>query len=94
VSGHVFHPGHDALHGITVVLRTTGARTYVGRFDTRDEAGVHLLDVAVHEESDPALSGEEFVRRTLKFGVRVERKHLVVPSNEIATIVPLSAIGG
>jgi hypothetical protein len=80
----VFHPGHHALHGITVV----------GRFDTQDDGGVHLLDVAVHDRSDPASSREEFLRRTLKFGVPVARKHVVVPSSDVATLVPLSTVGG
>ena len=90
----MFHPGHHALHGITVVLDTTGPVTYVGRFDTQDESGVHLLDVAVHDRSDPATSRAEFLRRTLTFGVPVTRKHVVVPSGDVATLVPLSAVGG
>jgi len=90
----VFHPGHHALHGITVVLETTGSLAYVGRFDTQDGGGVHLLDAAVHDRSDPALSREEFLRRTLKFGVPVTRKHVVVPSSDVATLVPLSAVDG
>lgn len=94
MSGHVFHPGHQALHGITVVVQTKGARTYVGRFDTQDESGVHLLDVAVHDGTDATSSKDEFLRRTVKFGVRVERKHLLVPAPDVATISPLSAIAG
>jgi hypothetical protein len=94
VSGHVFHPGHHELHGVTVLLATTGGRSYIGRLDTEDESGVHLLDVAVHERQDGGLSTEEFVRRTLKFGVRVERKHLIVPSAEIASIQPLGEVAG
>jgi hypothetical protein len=94
VTGHVFHPGHDALHGVTVVLDTTGTRTYVGRFDSQDGAGVHLLDVGVHDRADPAVSKDDFLRRTLKFGVRVDRKHLIVPPGEVANVVPLSAING
>lgn len=90
----MFHPGHHALHGITVVLETTGSLAYVGRFDTQDDGGVHLLDVAVHDRSDPASSREEFLRRTLKFGVPVTRKHVVVPSSDVATLVPLSSAAG
>jgi hypothetical protein len=82
------------LHGITVVLETTGSLAYVGRFDTQDDGGVHLLDVAVHDRSDPASSREEFLRRTLKFGVPVTRKHVVVPSSDVATLVPLSSAAG
>ena len=77
---------------MTVVVETAGALTYVGRFDTEDEAGVHLLDVGVH---DAAAGGtrEDFVRRSAQFGVRSDRKHLVVPLAEVARITPLGAIG-
>lgn len=93
MSGHVFHPGHHALHGVTVLLETKGNQSYIGRLDTEDEAGVHLLDVAVHEAEASELSKEEFVRRTLKFGVRVDRKHALVPSADVATLKPLGEAG-
>jgi hypothetical protein len=92
VSGHVFHPGHHALHGVTVLLETRGNHAYIGRLDTEDEAGIHLLDVAVHDPQGSGLSKEEFVRHTLKFGVRVDRKHAVVPSAEVAAVKPLSEV--
>jgi hypothetical protein len=83
--GHVFHPGHHELHGITVVVETTGARIYVGRFDHEDEAGVHLLDVATHDANSGA-PRDEYLERTARFGVRADRKHLTVPRAEIAAI--------
>ncbi len=89
---HVFHPGHHALHGITVVLETHGAETYVGRFDSEDERGVHLLDVGVHDGTQGA-SKEEYVRRSAKFGIRVDRKHLVVPKGAVARVTPLGELG-
>jgi len=87
----VFHPGHHELHGVTVVVDTAAPLTYVGRFDTEDAAGVHLLDVGVH---DAATGGtrEDFVRRSARFGVRSDRKHLVVPLAEVARITPLGAM--
>ena len=51
LSGHVFHPGHEELHGITVVLDGVSGRTYVGRYHERTERGLLLHDVGVH---DPA----------------------------------------
>jgi hypothetical protein len=84
----VFHPGHHELHGITVVVETEGALTYVGRFDSEDEAGVHLLDVGLHDAAAGG-SKDDYVRRSVKFGIRAERKHLVVPRHEIARITPL-----
>ena len=93
MTGHVFHPGHHALHGITVVLETHGPRTYVGRFDTQDDAGVHLLDVGIHEAGAGHSSKEEYLQRTAKFGVRVEQKHVLVPAAEVAKVTPLGALG-
>jgi hypothetical protein len=88
MSGHVFHPGHAELHGITVVVETRGSRTYVGRYDSEDEQGVHLLDVGVHDEG-PERSKEEYIRKSATFGVRSDHKHLVVPSGEVARITRL-----
>ena len=78
----MFHPGHHELHGVTVV----GERATI---HTRRQ--VHLLDVGVH---DAAAGGtrEDFVRRSARFGVRSDRKHLVVPLAEVARITPLGAM--
>lgn len=84
MTGHVFHPGHQELHGVTVVLETNGPRTYVGRFDHQDERGVHLHDVGVHVATAGGPSREEFLRRCDKFGIRTELRDLVVPSGEVA----------
>jgi hypothetical protein len=89
----VFHPGHHELHGVTVVLETRSARTYVGRFDCQDEHGVHLLDVGVHQGgSDGGSSREDYLNRTLKFGVRAEHKHVVVPADDVAGIKRLTEL--
>jgi hypothetical protein len=90
MSGHVFHPGHAELHGITVVVETHGSRTYVGRYDTEDELGVHLLDVGVHHPTTD-LSKEEYLTKTAKFGVQSEHKHLIVPADQVARITRLGA---
>ncbi|HEX9895609.1 MAG TPA: hypothetical protein VGA78_16885 [Gemmatimonadales bacterium] len=86
MTGFVFHPGHHELHGVTVVLETITGVTYVARFDTQDEAGVHLLNVAQHDPATAAMSLDDFLTRTLRFGVKAERKHLVVPAAEVAGI--------
>ena len=91
MTGHVFHPGHAELHGITVVLETRESRTYVGRYDSEDAAGVHLLDVGVHEP-ETGLSREEYIRKSARFGVRSDQKHLVVPPDQVLRITPLRDI--
>ena len=74
-----------------MVVETAGALTYVGRFDTEDAAGVHLLNVGVHDAAAGG-SKDEYVRRSAKFGIRAERPHLVVPRNEVAKITKLVEI--
>lgn len=90
MSGHVFHPGHDDLHGITVVLEAASGKTYVGRWHEQVEKGVVLHDVATH---DPAggQSREDFLARTVKFGVRPEQKTLVV-SEELLSVKKLAEL--
>jgi hypothetical protein len=86
MTGHVFHPGHQELHGITVVLETTGPRTYVGRFDSQDERGVHLHDVGIHDASAATVSKDEWLRRCDKFGIRPDHRDLVVATAEVSDI--------
>lgn len=92
MSGHIFHPGHAELHGITVVVETHGSRTYVGRYDSQDEQGVHMLDVGVHDESAAELSKNEYIKKSAKFGIRSEHKHLIVPSREVARVTRLGEL--
>ncbi len=87
---HLFHEERHALHGVTVVLDTTGGETHLGRFDLEDGSGVHLINVASHQ-GDPA-SRDEFIRRSARFGIQVERKHLVVPSESVARVMPLGEV--
>lgn len=93
MTGHVFHPGHGELHGITVVVETHGPQTYVGRYDSEDAQGVHMLDVGVHD-SGAGVSKEEYVRKSAKFGVRSDHKHLVVPAAQVARIRRLGEVVG
>ncbi len=92
MSGHVFHPGHEDLHGVTVVLEGRSGRTYIGRYHERVDRGVLLHDAGVH---DPAsgVSREEYVKRTLKFGVKAEHKTLVVSNDEVGEIRKLGELG-
>jgi hypothetical protein len=92
MSGHIFHPGHSELHGVTVIVETTGSRTYVGRFDSQDEHGVHMLDVGIHDEVAAGLSKEEFIRKSAKFGIRSEHRHLIVPSHDVLRVVRLGEV--
>lgn len=74
-----------------MVVETEGTLTYVGRFDTEDERGVHLMNVGVHDAAAGG-SKDEYVRRSAKFGVRAEEQHLVVPRDQVARIIKLADI--
>ena len=99
MAGHVFHPGHEQLHGVTVVVDGASGKTYVGRWHERTEKGTLLHDVAVHEPA-PGAAPEgagadrtEFLKRTVKFGVKVAHRHLVLPDGEITAVRPLGELG-
>jgi hypothetical protein len=89
--GHVFHPGHAELHGITVVVETQGSRTYIGRYDSEDERGVHLLDVGIHE-AEGGITKQEYIKRSARFGIRSEQRHVIVPSSQVLRITRLSEV--
>lgn len=93
MSGHVFHPGHQELHGITVVLETKDAGLFVGRYDRQDESGVHMIGVSIFDPSQSQVTSAEFLARTAKSGVRVDRPHLVVPAERVQAITPLGSLG-
>jgi hypothetical protein len=73
---------------MTVVVETAGAVTYVGRYDREDSAGVHLLDVGVHDV-DSATAKEEYIKRSSRFGVRGEQPHVVIPADKVVRITQL-----
>ena len=89
MSGHVFHPGHEALHGVTVVVESDAGRTWVGRYHERNERGVMLRDVATHDAATSNLSRDAWIERQINFGIQAESGHLLVPSDQATRIVRL-----
>ena len=88
---HTFHEHRHELHGITVVVDTAGGATFVGRFDSEDERGIHLLDVSRFDVGQGG-TREEYLRRSARYGIRVEQKHLVVPSPDVAQVSRLGEL--
>jgi hypothetical protein len=90
LSGRPLHTNRHELHGVTVVLDTHEAATYIGRFDSQDEEGVHLFEVGVF---DPAQgSRDDYLRRSVKFGIRVDRPQVAIHAAAVAQITPLGQI--
>ncbi len=90
MSGQVFHPGHEELHGVTVVVEGASGYTWVGRYHERTDRGVVLHDVAVHDPATASHPRQAWIARLLKFGVRVDAKHLVIPTPETLRITRLT----
>lgn len=78
-----------ALHGLTVVVDTSGPRLYIGRFDVEDDRGVLLRDVDVRDLPADA-SKEDYIARTAKFGVFKNTDQIRVPIDEIVSVRRLS----
>ena len=87
-----FHQHKSELHGITVVVETTGPLTYVGRYDSQDQHGVHMLDVGIHQTGVADVSKDEYIKRSIKFGIRSDHKHLVVPSDQVLRVTRLGDV--
>ena len=73
------------------MVETTGPLTYVGRYDSEDERGVHMLDVGVHDRA-AGDSKDEYVSKSARFGIRTIHKHLVVPAEQVVRITRLGSM--
>jgi hypothetical protein len=82
VTGHVFHPGHDELHGVTVVVSGTSGRTYVGRWHEKGARGITMRDVAIHDPKSTPVLIDAWLDRQQRFGVSATEKLLVIPEDE------------
>lgn len=93
MSGHVFHPGHHELHGVTVVLETPTA-LWVGRFDSVTPKGVLLHDAGCYEDGVTEGTREDYLRKTLQFGVRATAKQTLIPEGEVRGMRQLAEVAG
>ena len=91
MSGHVFHPGHHELHGVTVVLETSSG-LWVGRFDSITPKGVLLHDAGFFEDGVTGGTREEYLQKTLKFGVRATQKNALIPEPDVRRIRQLTEL--
>ena len=87
-----FHQGKSELHGITVVVDTTGPEVFVGRCDDEDERGILLNDADVHRDGENGRSKEEYVRRAAQLGVWKKYDHLLIPRDRIASVRRLGEV--
>jgi hypothetical protein len=85
-----FHDNMGDLHGITVVVDTTGPQVIVGRCHEANDQHVLLHDADVHEEVAGGVSKQEYVKRAAKWGVFAKHKTLRLDPKQVASITPLN----
>jgi hypothetical protein len=86
------HPGMGGLHGITVVVDTTGPRIVIGRCWEANERGVLLVGADVYEEGQGGRSKEEWALHAARTGVWGRHARIQVPAQEVASIRRLGEI--
>jgi hypothetical protein len=87
-----FHQGKSELHGITVVVDTTGPEIFVGRCDDEDDRGIILDDVDVHRDGEGGRSKDDYVRRAAQFGIWKKYDRLLIPRDRIASVRRLGEV--
>ena len=87
-----FHQGKSELHGITVVVDTSGAEVYVGRCDDMNESGILLEDVDVHRDGEGGLSKEDYVAKAARVGIWVKQRRVFVPGETVVSVRRLGEI--
>jgi len=85
-----FHHDKGELHGITVVVDTTGPQVFVGRCDTQDEGSIVLLDVDFHEDGDDGKTKEQWLGRVAMVGPWVKHPRVVLPMTQVASVRKLA----
>ena len=87
-----FHQGKSELHGITVVVDTSGSEIVIGRCDDEDDRGIFLHDVDVHTDGEGGRSKEAYVQRAAMVGIWKKHDHLFIPRDRIASIRRLGEV--
>ncbi len=85
----VFHPDHEALHGVTVVVEGASGRLWVGRYHETNPRGVVMHDVAIHDPATSSEAREVWVERQRRFGIAVQERFVLLPPREAGRITPL-----
>lgn len=81
-----FHEGLGDLHGITIVVETRGAITYIGRCHEENDRHVLLHDADSHDASASSTSREDYLARAARYGVFPRHRTLAVPRSEVTGI--------
>ena len=77
------------LVGEEVVLDTDSPYLYIGRLAEVDEWIIRLEDVDVHDASESRTTKEVYVIEARKFGIKKNRRSVLVRADKVISISPL-----
>jgi len=80
------------LVGNDVVLDTASPYLYIGRLVEVDEWIIRLEDVDVHDASETRTTKEVYVIEASKFGVKKNRRSVLVRTDRVVSISLLSDV--
>jgi len=86
-----FHDGRGELHGITVVVDTTGPEVWVGRCDTMDGGRIVLFQADRHDASDGP-SKDEWVKRAAMVGFHPNHERVALDLDQVASVKRLGDV--
>jgi hypothetical protein len=84
-----FHEGKGDLHGISVLVTTHGAETWVGRCDTALGDHVVLLGADRHDATQDPTPADEWTRRAAQVGFFPRHDRVVLPKSAVKDVRPL-----
>ena len=87
-----FHNDKGELHGITVLVTTSGSETWVGRCDTDVGDHVVLLGADRHDAAEDDTSADEWTKRAAQIGFFPRHDRVVLPKSVVEEVRPLAEL--
>jgi hypothetical protein len=87
-----FHHDKGELHGLTIVVDTTGPEVWIGRCDTVADGHVVLLGADRHEALEGSAPKDEWIRQAARVGVFPRHPRIVLPLDQVARIEKLGDV--
>ncbi len=81
-----FHQDTHELHGITVVVETTGPELWIGRCHSWDGRSLVLHDADVHREAENDKPRAEWLERAGRLGVWPRHRRVALPADAVASV--------
>ncbi|MBI3272425.1 MAG: hypothetical protein HYZ53_25765 [Planctomycetes bacterium] len=80
------------FHGFNVVIDTRSNFVYIGKVVRSDSWFVELEEVDVHDRSEAHSTNEKYVMEAKKYGVKVNRRAVVVVKEQVVGISRLQDV--